>query len=498
MQKYKKLSFKLLLFVFLSLPTFASAQTLKPGDLVKSESSVSVYQIQADSTRLVFPSEAVYRSHYDSFDKVKTVSFDEIKKYQFVGNVSFKVGTLIKFDINPKVYQVKINKELEWIKTEEGFNSLGYEFSQVIRVPETSFGNYQVRTLSESHEEVLKRIKDNFVHQDKIEDIEKIASSTRGLVEALGDEYSVFWSKEEYSEFLQWLDNDSFQGIGAQIELNKGQLTIVAPLNGSPAKAAGLLPGDEVMFIDDYDTTNITLTKAVMLIRGPKGEKVVLHVKRNSSVKLTPVTITRDTIVVQQFEWRTEETLSKKNIAYLSLSQFSLSAWQNFAVAKEEILASEPDGMILDLRNNPGGYLHIALDMANKWLPPEVSIMKEQRANSDRTSHVSNNQEYYLDMPLVVLVNKGSASASEIVAGALQDNKVATIIGEQTFGKGVVQEVMPLSDGNVMKLTISEWFTPDGRQINGKGITPDIIVEVVEGKDMQLERALEELDNIIK
>jgi len=502
MNKITKILLKLSLISLFLTPAFASAAELKMGDLVKLENSTSVYQIQFDGTKKVFPTESVYKSHYDNFDNVKIISIEELRNYLPSGNVTLKIDSLIKFDNNNKVYQVKGGKELEWIKSEDGIKNLGHTFSEVINLPEILFTDYSPRSTNGSYDEVLSKIKDNFLYQDKIESVTSIATSSKGLIESLDDDYSVFYNAEEYKEFINWMDNSTFEGIGAQIEIRDDRLTIVSPLKGSPAESAGLLANDKVMFIDDYDTTGMSLNKSVMLIRGPKGEIVVLKVKRESSDDLIAIPIARDTIEVPQFEWETKQTLGEKNIAYLNLSQFSLTGWQDFVEASSDVLATEPDGMILDLRNNPGGYLSAAISIANRWLESDTIIMQEKKINNKQKLYIASVFNIYQDIPLVVLINKGSASASEIVAGALQDHKVATIMGQTSFGKGVVQEIISLSDGNVIKLTISEWFTPNGNQIQGIGVTPDIIVGLPEkivnsDSDIVLERALEELDTLI-
>lgn len=498
MKKAKIIFFNLFFLVFLLMPFTAIAGDLKAGDLVKLEDSSSVYQIQADGTRLVFPTESVYKSYYDNFDNIQTVSIGQIKNYSPKGNVILKIGSLVKFDYNNKIYEVKPNRELEWIKTEEGFKSLGYDFKRVVNLSEIFWGDYKSRKTDSSYNEVLLKIKSDFLNKTKSEKIDKIASSSRGLLEALGDEYSVFWTAEEYEKFIQWLDNNSFEGIGAEIEVKDGQLMIVSPLKGSPAEAAGLKAGDKIKFINNLDTTGIDINTAVMKIRGLKGTEAVLSIERDGADKMITIAVIRDTIVVDQFHWEIKQTSFGREAAYLRLSQFSINGWEDFTNSKDEILQADPQGMILDLRNNPGGYMEMALDAASRWLEPNDLILIENRANNIEIQRVANDHNYYKDIPLVILVNKGSASASEIVAGALKDHNVATIVGSKTFGKGVVQEVVPLSNGNVIKLTVSEWLTPNGDHINGIGITPDILIDNLDDKnDLQLEAGLKEIDEII-
>jgi carboxyl-terminal processing protease len=527
MKKTKSIFLKVLLLVFLLIPCLAKAGdfsrspsnpptplvrgasanstinvseglNLEVGDLVKLENSSSIYQIRSDNTRLVFSTESVYKSYYDNFDNIKTVSADVLKSYSLNGNILLKTGSLVKFDYNSKVYEVKAGGEIEWIKSEEGFKSAGYDFDNVVKLPEIFWGDYKLRKTDSSYDEVLSKIKTDFIDQDKVEDIENIASSSKGLVEILDDEYSVFWTAEEYQKFSEWLNNDSFQGIGAEIGIHGNQLTIVTPLKGSPAEAAGLEAGDKVKFIDGFDTTGIDINEAVMKIRGPEGEEVVLSVARDGEKDIIDISIIRGVIVVEQFSWEEKQTSLGRDIVYLNLSQFSLGAWESFTNSKDDILEIGPQGMILDVRNNPGGYLQMALDASSRWLESGDLIMIEERAGDVEVERVANEHNYYFNIPLVVLVNKGSASASEIVAGALRDHKVATIVGEKTFGKGVVQEVVSLSDGNVMKLTVSEWLTPNGDEIDGVGIMPDVVIENSdENKDLQLEAAMEKIDELI-
>lgn len=490
----------ILLLLFLGMPNLTLAMSLKNGVLVKTSDSAAIYQIQNNDRRLLFPSEAVFKSYYPDFSQVQLISSVELKQYVLTGNIVAKRNSLVKFDTSPKVYQVKDQNELEWIKSETGFGNLGYNFSQIITLPEILFSDYKIRTEVGPYDEVTREITDKFIDQTKAKKIIGAVYSAKGLVEALGDEYSVLWSKDDYEKFITGFTNDSFEGIGAQLDIKDGQLVVVAPLKGSPAEVAGLRALDIIKSVNDVDVTDADLNQVIMMIRGPKDTTVVLKVKRDNQDNLITIPIVRDTIVVRQFIWNKEKTASGNGVVYLNFSQFSQAAWKEFYDAKQEIIDFKPKGMILDLRNNPGGYLSLAVDLASKWLKTDQIVMIEKKSETLKINYSANPNNDFAGIPLVILVNNGSASASEIVSGALQDYGVAELVGEKTFGKGVVQEVIPLSDGSVVKLTVSEWFTPQNRQINHIGIMPNLTVvdNDNDSNDLQLQAGLVELEKLIK
>ncbi len=318
-----------------------------------------------------------------------------------------------------------------------------------------------------------------------------------GLANGADDPYTSYFPPSEAKDFESSLQGE-FQGIGAEIGLKDDQIQIIAPLPDTPAEKAGLLAGDLILKIDDKDTTGMTTEEAVKLIRGERGTTVTLNVYRESQRKGPfDVSIQRDIIQIKSVNWRMAP--GSKRIAIIEISNFSQDTTIAFRDAVREILKKDPQGLILDLRNNPGGYLTGAVDIAAEWVGKEV-VVKEQRQGriiEELRGEVSARLD---QIPTIVLVNQGSASASEIVAGALQDTGKARLLGMKTFGKGSVQEYEPLSDGSAVKITVAEWVTPRGRTIQSVGLEPDVSVdrtaEDYEAKrDPQLDRALELLTN---
>jgi len=269
-------------------------------------------------------------------------------------------------------------------------------------------------------------------------------------------------------------------------------LVVIAPLPDSPAEKTGILAGDKIMKIDSVDTNTITIDTAVNLIRGKEGTTVNLLIEREGENEPLSFTVTREVIKVQSITWE----IIDSNIAYLKISHFNEDTEKNFQKAINEIILKEPKGIILDLRNNPGGYLDVAIDITGSFVEKEKIVVIEDYGDGRRTEYKSDDGGSLSNYPVVVLVNNGSASASEIMAGALQDYGVATIVGEQTFGKGSVQELTEFSDGSSLKLSVAKWLTPTGRSINEEGIKPDVEVKLSEDdynsdRDPQLEKAIE-------
>lgn len=315
-----------------------------------------------------------------------------------------------------------------------------------------------------------------------------------GMVASTGDPYSMFFDPEMAEEFANELEG-SFNGIGAEIAIKNSQLTIVAPLPGTPADQAGLMPGDKVLAIDGYDTRGITVDYAVSMIRGEPGTDVKLTIMRDGLEEPKEFTVARNIIHIDSVTWEMKKS-GDKEIAYIELVTFNDETETKLNEIITNILNQNPDGVILDLRNDPGGFLDIAVWVASEWINKDEIVVTE--SNDDQSyDYTSSGNARLRNYKTVVLVNKGSASASEIVAGALQNYDLATIIGEQSFGKGSVQTVEPLIDGSLIKLTIAKWLTPNGTEIEGQGITPDIEVELTKEDfdadlDPQLDKALEQ------
>lgn len=331
-----------------------------------------------------------------------------------------------------------------------------------------------------------------------------VQGAIKGMIEALGDPYSSYLTSDEYRESLQGI-NGQFEGIGAEIAseapdgtqgcstLGPGcHLVVISPIDGSPAKAAGVQPGDLVLATDGVALDGLTVDGARARIRGPKGTTVTLTIKRGADAPFD-LKITRD--VIQQQEVVTKD-LAEGTVGYVRLSGFSDTASEGVTAALKAHVDAGQTKLILDLRGNPGGFVTAARSIASDFIADGV-VFWEQDANGVQTPTraEAGGVATGADLKIVCLLDGGSASASEIVAGALQDAKRATLIGQQSFGKGTVQQWQELGDGGAFKLTIARWLTPDKRWIHDVGLTPDVVVEIPEGTsaetDLILDRAIE-------
>ncbi len=290
--------------------------------------------------------------------------------------------------------------------------------------------------------DVWDALKKDYADKDKLNDKEMFYGALKGLVASLGDPYTVFMDPKLAQEFEDDMAG-TFEGIGAEIGIRKEILTIIAPLEDMPAQKAGLLAGDKVYAINGESTAGITIDEAVRKIRGPKGTQVTLTIFRSGTDKTQDITITRGVIVVKSI--RTE--LKDNNIFVLKITNFNDDTLDLFNEKVREILTTDPSGIILDLRNNPGGYLDTAIEVASEWVEDNI-IVTEKFSEEKRNEYLSRGRARLKDYPTIVLVNQGSASASEIVAGALRDHEKAIIVGKQTFGKGSVQAVREFKDGS--------------------------------------------------
>ncbi|MDP3052507.1 MAG: S41 family peptidase [bacterium] len=341
--------------------------------------------------------------------------------------------------------------------------------------------------------------KQNFVHSKDITDQDMLYGAISGLVNAGNDPYTVFLKPSDANKFEEDL-NGNFGGIGAQIDIRNSQLMVVAPLKDSPAERVGLKSGDKILKINSTSTDTLaTIEEAVKLIRGTKGTTVVLTILRDGWALPKEISIIRDTIAVPTLDWE----MKSDNIAYIQLYSFNENAPLAFYKAALPALISGAKGIILDLRNNPGGYLDAATNIAGWFLKSGDVVVREEFSSGKQDVLKAQGNSALADLPVVVLVNGGSASASEILAGALRDNRHVKIIGETTFGKGTVQELKRFTDGSEMKVSIAQWLLPNGETIDKKGITPDIVVELTEedataGKDPQLDKAMEIIKAEIK
>jgi len=340
--------------------------------------------------------------------------------------------------------------------------------------------------------EAYHKLQEKFVDKGKF-DIEKIIyGAISGMVKSLEDPYTVFLKPEETKRFIEDVKG-TFEGVGMEIDIRKGQLQVISPLEGTPAQSAGLRAGDKIIKINDKPTMDMTIEEAVNLIRGPKGSEVTLTIFREEWEKTKEIKIVRAVIEVPSLKWE----IKNENIAYLKLYQFSEKASFDFRIAAIEILNSPAQKIILDLRNNPGGYLEVAQEISGWFLKRgEIVVIEDFGARKERNIYKAQGNASLVGFPVVILINQGSASGSEILAGALRDNRDILLIGEKSFGKGSVQELERLSEGSSLKITVAKWLTPKGELITDKGLEPDIKLEMTEedyeeGKDPQLDKAIE-------
>jgi len=337
-------------------------------------------------------------------------------------------------------------------------------------------------------------IEKKYVNRLELDRQKMVYGAIAGMVNALGDPYSIFMEPEDSAKFIDDMSG-SFEGIGAEVGIRKEVLTVISPLEGNPAQKAGIKPGDKILKINDVLTGDLTLDEAVSLIRGEKGTEVTLLIFREDWEEAKEIKIIRDEIKIPIIKWEIKDN----NIAYIQFYHFTENSDIEFRKTVNDILKIKPKGIILDLRNNPGGYLETAIDIASWFLPKGEIVVVEDFGNEDRNEFVSKGYKELESIPTVVLINQGSASASEILAGALRDIRKIKIVGEKSFGKGSIQQLEKLKGGASVKITVAKWLTPSGLSISEEGITPDEEVELTledidAMNDPQLDKALEILN----
>ncbi len=323
--------------------------------------------------------------------------------------------------------------------------------------------------------EVLSLIKKNYVEEVKGKDL--VQGAIKGMVTSL-DPHSGYLTPEAFKE-LQVETKGEFGGIGIQIGIKDNMLTVIAPIEDTPAFKAGIKAGDKIIKINNESTKNMSIHDAVSKMRGKKGTSLIITIIREGVKDAKDYTIVRDTIKIKSVKAK----MLQDDIGYVKLTQFQEASATDLVRALDKLKKEGMTSLILDLRNDPGGLLNSAVEVAEHFLPPKKLVVYIKGRKGDKTEYFTElDKPGYTDIPMVVLVNQGSASASEIVAGALKDWNRAVIVGVQTFGKGSVQSLIPLSDGSGLRLTTAKYYTPKGTSIQGVGITPDIVVKL-ESKD---------------
>lgn len=344
--------------------------------------------------------------------------------------------------------------------------------------------------------EAYHKLQEKFVNQEKFDVQEIIYGAISGMVKSLEDPHTVFFPPEDTKRFIEDVQG-SFEGVGMQIDIIKGQLQVIAPLKGTPADKAGLRAGDKIMKVDGNPTADLIIEEAVDLIRGPRGSEVVLTIYREEWEKTRDISVIRGNIDIPSLEWE----LKDEDIAYIKLYHFTQRAGFDFGRVAFEILDGPATKIILDLRNNPGGYLEIAQDIAGWFLREGEIVVIEDFGDGSEIEYRAQGNGMFLDYKIVVLINKGSASGSEILAGALRDNRGILLIGDTSFGKGSVQQLEELRGGSSLKITVANWLTPNRQLISDVGLEPDIKVEMTEedyeeDRDPQLKRAIEVIKDL--
>ena len=313
---------------------------------------------------------------------------------------------------------------------------------------------------------------------DEVDSKNLIYGAMRGMLANL-DDYSQFMDPEEFEEMKSETKGE-FGGVGTEISLKDGILTVITPLSGTPAEAAGVKPGDKIVKIGGKITRNITLSEAVKEMRGKPGTTVTLTLWREKDQKIIGISIKRAIVKIKSIKYA--EFVDGK-IGYIKLAEFQDNTARDLEEALKKLESQGMDSLILDLRYNPGGVLDGAVDVSEKFLPKDKPIVSIRSRTSEQNAEFKSSGKFtHPNYPLIILVNDGSASASEIVSGAIQDNKRGLILGTKTYGKASVQTVIPLKDGSALRLTTASYLTPSGKLIKGQGIAPDVVVELSEGK----------------
>ncbi|HZC80124.1 MAG TPA: S41 family peptidase, partial [Nitrospiraceae bacterium] len=316
--------------------------------------------------------------------------------------------------------------------------------------------------------EVLTQVQKSYVDETKVKDL--VQGAIRGMLSTL-DPHSAYMTADMYKE-MQVETKGEFGGVGIQIGVKENRLAVIAPIEGTPAYRAGVKSGDFITKVNDETTKDLTLMDAVQKMRGPKGSKVNLTIRREGTPDPLQFTLVRDTIKIESVKSKVLD-----NIGYVRLTQFQESTGRDLSKVLKQFKDQKLQSTILDLRNNPGGLLTSAVEVSEQFLPGGKLVVYTKGRESKKDEWISKGKDQMDDSPMIVLVNEGSASASEIVAGALQDYGRAVIVGTTSFGKGSVQTILPLGDGSGLRLTTAKYYTPKGRSIQSTGITPDIVVK---------------------
>jgi len=332
---------------------------------------------------------------------------------------------------------------------------------------------------------VWSTLKNKFLYKDKLDDNQLIYGAIKGMVNEAKDKYTVFEAPSDSNNIISRLSS-KYEGIGIVIEMIDKNITVITPFHGSPAEKAGIQGQDIIKKVDGTSTDGLSLEEVSAKIKGPTNSSVKISINRGG--KEMEFTVIRDSITMQRVTNKMLKSPNGKNIAYISLADFGQGADDELTNAAKDLVKNNPDGIILDLRNNPGGYVDVAVNIISLFTTEPKTAVKMEFVDKHIEETQTTSNGILAKYKVVVLINEGSASASEITAGALKDYGVATLVGKKSFGKGVAQELQTYRDGSIFKYTISNWLTPSGHSINGQGITPDVTVE--KGTDPKVDNQL--------
>lgn len=338
-------------------------------------------------------------------------------------------------------------------------------------------------------QEAYFKLKDSFINESNLNNQQMLYGAISGMVSSLHDPYTQFFDPEKSQTFLQDTQGE-FGGVGIEVGVKKGLITIIAPLENTPAQRIGLKPGDIILKVNGKFVSDLMLDEVINLIRGPEGTSVTLTIFREGWDEPRDFTIVREKIIVPTISFKILKSPKDESIFYLRILQFNENTVSRFKELVPQILKMKEKKIILDLRSNPGGFLESAKEIAGYFLKKNDIILIEEQRNKKQIIHRTNKQGILSDYKIIVLVDEGTASAAEILAASLRDNRGDLLLGQKTFGKGSVQTIIFLSDGSMLKVTFAHWLTPKGEQISDNGLKPDIEVKNENEKDIQLEEAL--------
>lgn len=383
---------------------------------------------------------------------------------------------------------------------------LGVNFYRYRNEYKILLGNTKTsKAIDKSEEEIFTKIKYlmSMIDQRSIYEPDKqevVDGIFKGIFSSLGDDYSCYYTAEEYKKFME-VSEGNYEGIGAYISTNSsGYCYIVSPMKDSPAEESGIKAGDIIYKVDDKIVTDKTSDEIVAMIKGKEGTKVKITVAREGEDDYLDFVVMRKKIESPTVSYE----VKKDNIGYIEVTSFDNVTTNQFKEALIELQKKKVKGLVIDLRNNPGGNLDVVVDMLDMFLSKGQLIVYTEDKKGNRTETYRAQNDAIVDLPLAVLVNENSASASEIFAGAIKDYKIGKIVGKTTFGKGIVQTVLPLKDGSAIKFTIAKYFTPKGKYIHGKGIKPDVEIEFSKKEyeenkvDTQLDMAISQVKKLAK